>query len=138
MTALAAPHLYLAGDSTMANKSHEPPNPETGWGETLPRYFQDPAAIVNYAKNGRSTRSFIDEGLWQLLLDDLQPGDWVIIQFGHNDAKKEDPKRFTEPRGDYRKNLERFVADVRAKDAHPVLAVQEIIRLQLPLADWLK
>lgn len=122
VTVLATPHLRLAGDSTMANKSHEPPNPETGWGEMLPHYFKDPSVVVNYAKNGRSTKSFIDEGLWQKLLDELQPDDWVIIQFGHNDAKSADPKRFAAPRDGYEKNLQRFIADVRAKGAHPILA----------------
>ncbi|HET7537552.1 MAG TPA: rhamnogalacturonan acetylesterase [Candidatus Didemnitutus sp.] len=118
----AAPHLHLAGDSTMADKERKTPNPEYGWGEMLPRYFADPAMVINYAQNGRSTKSFIDEGRWQKLVDALQPGDWVIIQFGHNDAKKEDPKRFTEPRGSYQENLRRFVADVRAKGANPILA----------------
>jgi lysophospholipase L1-like esterase len=118
----AAPHLHLAGDSTMANKERKAPNPEYGWGEMLPDYFSDPATIVNYAANGRSTKSFIDEGRWQKLVDALQAGDWVIIQFGHNDSKKEDPKRFTEPRGSYQENLRRFIADVRAKGANPVLA----------------
>jgi lysophospholipase L1-like esterase len=120
--AAAAPHLRLAGDSTMANKPHDPPNPEYGWGEALPRFMKDPSQVVNYAVNGRSTKSFIDEGLWQKLVNDLQPGDWVIIQFGHNDAKSEDPKRYAAPYGAYQANLRRFVADVRAKGAHPVLA----------------
>lgn len=106
----------------MADKPHDPPNPEHGWGELLPRYLRDPAAVINYATNGRSTKSFIDEGRWQKLVDALQPGDWVIIQFGHNDEKSQDPKRYAAPRGDYQKNLRRFIAEVRAKGATPVLA----------------
>ncbi|MDP2137878.1 MAG: rhamnogalacturonan acetylesterase [Candidatus Didemnitutus sp.] len=118
----AAPRLHLAGDSTLATKERDTPNPEFGWGEALPRFFRDPAAVVNRAVNGRSTRSFRDLGHWDKLLEAVQPGDWVIIQFGHNDAKRDDPTRFTEPRGDYADNLRRFIADVRARGAHPVLA----------------
>ncbi len=106
----------------MADKERKTPNPEYGWGELLPHYFSDPAMVINYAQNGRSTKSFIDEGRWQKLVDALQPGDWVIVQFGHNDEKKEDPKRYADPFGAYRDNLRRFVADVRAKGANPVLA----------------
>ena len=118
----ATPKVHLIGDSTMADKPTDPPNPEHGWGQMLPRFFQDPALVVNHAVNGRSTKSFIDEGLWQKTLDALHPGDFVIIQFGHNDEKREDSKRFTEPRGTYRDNLLRFVRETRARDATPILA----------------
>ena len=79
--------VYLAGDSTMADKPTDPPNPEFGWGQLLPRFFTDPAMIVNHAANGRSTRSFIAEGRWPQLIATVRPGDWVIIQFAHNDEK---------------------------------------------------
>jgi len=111
------PHVHLAGDSTMADKPTDPPNPEHGWGQLLPKFFKDPAMIVNYAANGRSTRSFITEGRWQKLVDALEPGDWVIIQFAHNDEKI-----FPDARGEFQDNLRRFVADVRAKQATPLLA----------------
>lgn len=119
---VATAKLHLAGDSTLANKERATPNPEYGWGEVLPRFFRDPAVVVNQAVNGRSTKSFLDEGRWQKLTDALAPGDWVIIQFGHNDAKQQDPARYTAPRGEFAANFERFIADVRAKGAHPVLA----------------
>ena len=112
-----APRVHLAGDSTMADKPTEPPNPEHGWGQLLPKFFKDPAMIVNHAANGRSTRSFITEGRWQKLVDALRPGDWVIIQFAHNDEKI-----FPNARGEFQDNLRRFVADVRAKQANPILA----------------
>ncbi len=117
-----AARLHLAGDSTLATKERLTPNPEYGWGEVLPRYFADPAAVVNHAVNGRSTKSFRELGHWQKLLEALAPGDWVLLQFGHNDAKHTDPSRFTEPRGEYAENLRRFVAEVRARGAHPILA----------------
>lgn len=120
--ATATPRLHLAGDSTLATKERATPNPEYGWGELLPRFFRDPTAVVNHAANGRSTKSFRDEGRWQKLIDELQPGDWVIVQFGHNDSKTADPTRFTEPRGEFARNLRQFVSEVRARGAHPVLA----------------
>jgi pectinesterase len=112
--------IYLAGDSTMAQKLHGR-RPETGWGERLQQYFDmDRARVVNLARNGRSTRTFIEEGRWQEIADALRPGDYVFIQFGHNDASVEKTDRYTPP-GGYRDNLARFVAQVRAKGANPVL-----------------
>jgi len=112
--------LFIAGDSTAAPKL-ETKRPETGWGEALPRFFRrDRLRVVNLAVNGRSTRTFIAEGRWQRLVDSLHAGDWVLVQFGHNDGSREKVDRYTPP-ADYRANLARFVADVRARDAHPVL-----------------
>src|SRR5947199_6026296 len=95
--------IYLAGDSTAAAKLPEK-RPETGWGEMLQQYF--PASEVRVeddAKNGRSTRTFISEGLWQGIIDHMHAGDYVFIQFGHNDESKEKVDRYTPP-DDYRKN----------------------------------
>lgn len=112
--------IHLAGDSTMAEKLPQK-RPETGWGELLAGQFQPGAVMVdNRAKNGRSTRTFIEEGRWQALLDATQPGDVVLIQFGHNDQSVEKRDRYTPP-ADYARNLERFVRDVRGKQAMPVL-----------------
>jgi lysophospholipase L1-like esterase len=112
--------VYLAGDSTMAPKLAEK-RPETGWGEALQACF-DPATVrvENRARNGRSTRTFIEEGLWRAIADSLRPGDYVFIQFGHNDESKEKVDRYTPPAA-YRANLTRFVDDVRARGATPVL-----------------
>ena len=112
--------VYLAGDSTMAPKL-ENKRPETGWGEALQDYFdRDVVRISNHARNGRSTRTFIEEGRWQAIVDSLKPGDYVFLQFGHNDQSKDKPDRYTSP-DDYRRNLIRFVNDVRSKQAAPVL-----------------
>lgn len=112
--------IHLAGDSTMAEKLAEK-RPETGWGERLQAYF-DPAAVrvVNHARNGRSTRTFIEEGRWDALTAALRAGDYVFIQFGHNDQSKDKIDRYTPPDA-YRRNLARFVDDVRARGAVPVL-----------------
>lgn len=130
-TRLAAAHLHLAGDSTLATKERRTPNPEYGWGEMLPRYFDARLTVVNHATNGRSTKSFIDEGRWQKLVDALQPGDWVIVQFGHNDQKA-DAARHTEPRGEFAANLRRMVADARAQGATPLLATSVARRKWTP------
>ncbi len=116
-----APVIHLAGDSTMADKPN-PSYPERGWGQLFREFVRAPARVENHAKNGRSTKSFIDEGRWDALIKQLQPGDWVIIQFGHNDEKADKPAVYAAPHGAYRENLLRFVQETRAHGGHPVLA----------------
>jgi len=112
--------VYLAGDSTMAQKLPEK-RPETGWGEALQKFFKaDEVRIENHAQNGRSTRTFITEKRWQAIIDKLKKGDYVFIQFGHNDESKEKVDRYTPP-ADYRNNLIKFISEVREKKAVPVL-----------------
>ena len=112
--------IVLAGDSTMAAKLPDK-RPETGWGEMLGGHFKDGAVRVeNRAMNGRSTKTFISEGRWQEIIDDLKKGDFVFVQFGHNDESKDKGERYTPPE-DYKKNLIRFVEEVRAKGGSPVL-----------------
>jgi lysophospholipase L1-like esterase len=115
-----APTLHLIGDSTMA--SYAATRPVHGWGQELGKFFRSELAIDNAATSGRSSKSFLAEGRWDKVLARLHPGDFVIIQFGHNDAKKEDAARYTEPRGSYRENLLRFVHETRAHGATPILA----------------
>ena len=112
--------VYLAGDSTMAEKRPDR-RPETGWGEYLQQFFDESQVrIANRAINGRSTRSFMEEGSWKAIVDSLKPGDYVFIQFGHNDEAKDRADRYTPP-DDYRRNLIRMVREVRSKKASPVL-----------------
>ncbi|MCF8259795.1 MAG: rhamnogalacturonan acetylesterase [Melioribacteraceae bacterium] len=111
--------IFLAGDSTIAKKL-ESKRPETGWGEKFDLYFNQNVSIQNHAKNGRSTRTFIEENRWETIRDFLHPGDYVFIQFGHNDQAKSKVDRYTPP-ADFVKNLEMFVSDVRDKKANPVL-----------------
>ncbi len=111
--------IFLAGDSTMADK---PMNscPERGWGMVLPSYFNDNVLIENHARNGRSTRTFISEGRWDFMINRVGKGDFVVIQFGHNDQSKDKVDRYTTPE-DFKKNFVRFVNDVRGKGATPIL-----------------
>jgi len=117
--AWAAPTVYLAGDSTLAPKREEK-RPETGWGERLAPGFAAEVRIDNRAVNGRSTRSFLAEGRWAELLSAVRPGDYVLIQFGHNDQACDKPDRYTPPE-QFRRNLETFVDQARERGATAVL-----------------
>ena len=114
--------IHLMGDSTMAEKDLPKAGEERGWG-MLFQNFLDPEAVqvVNYAQNGRSTKSFIDLGLWEQVYQAVKPGDYVFIQFGHNDAKESDPTRHAAPWGAYQDNLRLFIDGVREKGGTPVL-----------------
>ncbi len=112
--------VWTIGDSTMANKKAEV-FPETGWCQVFPAFVTENVEIKNRAMNGRSTKSFIAEGRWKSVLDSLKSRDYVFIQFGHNDEKIQDTTRYTDPFTAYRKNLERFVRETRAKGATPIL-----------------
>ena len=113
--------IHLMGDSTMAEKDLSDGKPERGWGMMFPNFVDDGVKVVNYAQNGRSTKSFIDLGLWDKVHGNLHEGDWVFIQFGHNDSKEDDPARYAAPWGAYQDNLRRFVREAREKGATPVL-----------------
>lgn len=112
--------VFMIGDSTMANKSITGGKPERGWGHVLGGFFTEDIIVDNHAVNGRSSKSFIDEGRWDKVLSRIKPGDYVVIQFGHNDEK---PKadRHTDPGTTFDANLERFVNESRERGATPIL-----------------
>jgi len=112
----------------MANKKNPLENPEWGWGQALPFYMKNSIKIVNHAVNGRSTKSFIDEGRWDAIEKQLEKGDFVFIQFGHNDQKDQDPSRYTNPSTTYRQNLIRFISETQAKGATPILFTSVVRR----------
>lgn len=111
--------VWLAGDSTMSIKETKA-YPETGWGMPFAYFFDSTVTIKNIAKNGRSTKTFISEKLWESIEKNLQEGDYVFIQFGHNDESKEKTDRYTTPE-EYKANLVKFITETRAKNAYPVL-----------------
>jgi lysophospholipase L1-like esterase len=131
-------HLYIASDSTATDYSTEPDymakrHPQMGWGqvfqplfgaESLPRlknlHVAKTVKVEPKAKGGRSTRSFFEEGRWREIYDALQPGDLVLIQFGHNDQSKDKVERYT-PIDGYKQYLRMYVENVRAKKARPIL-----------------
>ncbi len=112
--------VFMIGDSTMANKDISGDKQERGWGMMLQSFFTEDVIVDNHALNGRSSKSFIDEGHWQEVLDLIKPGDYVFIQFGHND-EKEGEKRHTDPGSTFDDNLRRFALETREKGGIPVL-----------------
>lgn len=112
--------IFMIGDSTMANKDISGDKQERGWGMMLQNYFNDGIIVDNHAVNGRSSKSFIDEGRWKAVLDRIMPGDYLIIQFGHNDEKT-DSARHTTPGTTFDANLRRFVMEAKEKGATPIL-----------------
>lgn len=111
--------IFMAGDSTMSIKEKKA-WPETGWGMPFAAFWDSTVTVVNRAKNGRSTKTFISEGLWLSILNDLREGDYVIIQFGHNDESVEKKERYATP-DTFKMNLTRFIKETRAKKAWPIL-----------------
>lgn len=112
--------IFIIGDSTAANKDTTDGKQERGWGMALQDCFDETIVIDNHAVNGRSSKSFIDEGRWDYVLGKIHPGDYVIIQFGHNDEKPESD-RHTTPGSTFDYNLERYVRETREHGGIPVL-----------------
>jgi len=113
--------VFIIGDSTAAEKDLSKGSPERGWGMALQCFFDEAFIRVdNHAVNGRSSKSFLDEGRWQNVLDKIKPGDYVIIQFGHNDEKP-NPARHTEPGSTFDANLAKFVTETRQMGGIPVV-----------------
>ncbi|MDF3146224.1 MULTISPECIES: rhamnogalacturonan acetylesterase [unclassified Streptomyces] len=113
--------LYIAGDSTAAQK-YADAAPETGWGMALPFFLHKDRTVSNHAVNGRSSKSFVDEGRLDVILGAIRPGDFLLIQFAHNDEKATDPTRYTEPWTTYQDYLRLYIDGARARGARPVLA----------------
>ena len=112
-------NLFLAGDSTMSIKEKKA-YPETGWGMPFELFWDSSITVINKAKNGRSTKTIIQEGIWKNIVDSLQSGDYVFIQFGHNDESPEKVDRYTSP-DSFRINLHFFIDQVTQKGCIPIL-----------------
>jgi lysophospholipase L1-like esterase len=110
--------VYLIGDSTMSVKQTKA-YPETGWGMPFVFFFDSTVTVDNRAQNGRSTRTFMEENRWQPVVDNLQEGDYVFVQFGHNDEVPTKGSYTTEEQ--FKKNLIKYITDARNKKAIPVL-----------------
>jgi lysophospholipase L1-like esterase len=111
--------IFMAGDSTIAIKEQRA-FPETGWGMPFVYFWDSSVAVVNRAKNGRSTKTFISEGLWSSIYTEAGEGDYIFIQFGHNDESVEKKERYATP-DTFKMNLNRFIREAREKKAIPVL-----------------
>ncbi|MBP5171581.1 MAG: pectin esterase [Bacteroidales bacterium] len=120
--------IFTIGDSTMADKPLDLGNLERGWGQALRACWDSRYVVVdNHALNGRSSKSFRDEGHWQPVYEKIRPGDYVLIQFGHNDQKpKED--RHTDPGTTYNEQLRQYIRETREKGGIPVLLTSMVRR----------
>jgi lysophospholipase L1-like esterase len=110
--------IWMIGDSTMSIKDTKA-FPETGWGMPFVFFWDNSVKVDNRAKNGRSTSSFLNEGLWKPVMEQMQEGDYVLIQFGHNDEVPTKKTYTTESA--FKANLEKYVQDTRSRKADPVL-----------------
>ena len=119
MNSKARINVILVGDSTVAN--YKPELTIRGWGQVIPRFFNDDVKIINQAISGRSTKTFIQQGDWDKTLKLVKPGDYVLIQFGHNDSHAKDKPEATDAATSYTEFLKKYVDDVRAVKATPIL-----------------
>lgn len=113
--------LRLMGDSTMADKDLSYENPERGWGQRLKSHVDTNVVVANYAQNGRSTKSVQTLGIWDRVKKDLKAGEYLFIQFGHNDSKESDTTRYAAAFGAYQDNIRLFVDHALKVGAKPVL-----------------
>ena len=118
---LAAADIYMAGDSTMQTYRGKDA-PQQGWGQRMQELVKDGVKVNNRSIGGRSTKNFKAEGRWQNLIREVKKGDFVIIQFGHNDGTKDKPERYADPKTEYKDNMRGFVEDVRKAGGIPVIA----------------
>jgi lysophospholipase L1-like esterase len=116
--------LVLVGDSTMCEWPAD--GMQRGWGQFVQEYFNDDVKVINLAKSGRSTKTFIKEGLWQKALDEKP--NVILIQFGHNDSHAVTNAESTRANGDYKDNLRRYVDDARVIGAIPILITPMVRR----------
>ncbi len=131
---LQAITVYTIGDSTMADRASG--SVEQGWGSHLQQFFlSDAVKVSNHGRSGRSTKSFINQGYWTTVKNALQPGDYVFIQFGHNDQKSDDAALYADSKasynvsGSYRYYLKMFIDETKAKGATPVLMTSVVRRI---------
>lgn len=112
------PTVYLAGDSTVTDQRWEP---AASWGQMFPRFFGDQVAIANHAQSGETLKSFLTGLRLDKLLSAMKAGDWLFIQFGHNDSKSQWPQTYVPAESTYRDYLKAYIGEARRRGAHPVL-----------------
>jgi lysophospholipase L1-like esterase len=112
------PTIFLAGDSTVTDQRSEP---AASWGQMLPVLFEPDVAVANHAESGETLKSFVTAHRFDKLLSQMKPGDWLLIQFGHNDQKVQWPQTYADPAITYPAWLRTYIAEARRRGAHPVL-----------------
>lgn len=112
------PTLYLTGDSTMTDQRREP---GASWGQMLPRFLDDRIAVANHAESGETLKSFLTALRFDKVLSRMRPGDFLLIQFGHNDQKSQWPQTYADPAVTFRAYLRAYIAEARRRGATPIL-----------------
>ena len=125
-------NVWMIGDSTMANKQPDKA-PETGVGRVMNEFVKANVTVHNHALNGRSSKSFLDEGRWTAIYDSIQPGDYVIIQFGHNDEKPAE-KLHTDPSTTYKQLLKKYIDESHAKVRIPLFVPPSFVAILMERA----
>lgn len=120
--------IFWASDSTVQYNNINT-FPQTGMGQVIHLHLKPDVVVKNHAKNGRSTKQFLDEGRLVPIYSEMSEGDFLFIQFGHNDEKISDPDRYTDPDKEYKENLRKFITAARDKKANPVLITPLMRRL---------
>ncbi|HWU15515.1 MAG TPA: rhamnogalacturonan acetylesterase [Caulobacter sp.] len=115
---VTVPVVYLAGDSTVTDQRWEP---GASWGQMLPRFFKPDVSVANHAESGETLKSFLFEHRLDKLLSRMKAGDWLLIQFGHNDQKIQWPQTYVEAATTYRDYLKAYIGEARRRGARPVL-----------------
>ena len=115
---VTVPTIFLAGDSTVTDQPYEP---GASWGQMLPRFFKPVVAVANHAESGETLKSFISGLRLAKILSQIKAGDYLFIQFGHNDEKKNWPQTYVEAHTTYKAYLKAFIAEARLRGATPVL-----------------
>jgi lysophospholipase L1-like esterase len=126
---VSAPTVFLAGDSTVTDQPYEP---AASWGQMLPAMLDDQIAVANHAKSGATLKSFLTDLRLDKLLSQTKPGDWLLIQFGHNDQKKQWPQTYADPTHTYPAYLKAYIAEARARGMRPVLVTSPERRMFQP------
>jgi lysophospholipase L1-like esterase len=116
--AVDVPTIFLAGDSTVTD---QPMEPGASWGQMLPRFFKPDVVVANHAESGETLKSFLTGLRLDKILSQMKAGDYLFIQFGHNDSKKQWPQTYVEPATTYRAYLKTYIAETKRRGATPVL-----------------
>ncbi|MBY8829660.1 rhamnogalacturonan acetylesterase [Hephaestia mangrovi] len=124
-----APTVFLAGDSTVTDQPYEP---TASWGQMLPAMIDDTVAVDNHAWSGETLKSFLTELRLDKVLALAKPGDWLLIQFGHNDQKANWPQTYADPRYTYPAYLKAYIAEARRRGMHPILVTSPERRMFQP------
>lgn len=109
------PTVFLCGNSTVVDQDNEP---WASWGQMIPRFFNEQVCFANYAESGEAANSFISAGRLRKIMSQIKPGDYVMVEFGHNDQKQKGPDKG--PFKSFQKNLRVFIEEARAHGAFPV------------------